>query len=126
MFYWYQQVFYEFIFFIIFELSKYYSLKSKEPYHSKDYLFYLKNQLQLYGLFILTASSSYGIILYFFGGDPLPVDPDHIIGFVTYSLAYVCGGAYIYKHCDSQKKRIKNFHSKPIMTIQEVNEIANN
>jgi hypothetical protein len=75
----------------------------------KNYLFYLKHQLQLYGLGILTASSVYGIVFYFQGCDPLPVDPDHIIGFVSYSLTYVFLGAYFYKYVDSKKKRIKNF-----------------
>lgn len=126
MFYWYEQVFYGLIFFIIFEFSKYYSLRSKDPYHMKNYLFYLQHQLQLYGLGILTASSLYGIVYYFQVVDTLPVDSDHVIKFVSYSLTYVFFGAYLSQRCDSQKKRIKNFYAKPVMTTQKINENENN
>ena len=75
----------------------------------KNYLFFLNQQLQLYGLAILTTSSVYGFVFYFQGGDPLPVDPDHIIGFVSGSLTYVFVGAYFAKYVDTKKKRIKDF-----------------
>ena len=59
------------------------------------YFFYLEHQLKLYGLFIVTASSTYGIMYYFGWRKTIPLDENHIIGFISYSLTYIFFGAYI-------------------------------
>ena len=60
-----------------------------------DYLFYLKCQIKMYLLFIVTSCITYGICYYFGYREPIVLTDGHIAAFISASLTYIFIGAYI-------------------------------
>ncbi len=60
-----------------------------------DHLFYLKYQIKMYLLFIITSCVTYGVFYYFGYRKPIVLTDGHIAAFISASLIYIFIGAYI-------------------------------
>ena len=68
-----------------------------------NYIFYFKQQVKLYGLFVLSSATTHGIIC-FFGGEPIILTSGHIAAIVSGTLIYVFLGPIGLMYYDSLKK----------------------
>ena len=60
-----------------------------------DYLFYLKYQIKMYLLFIVTSCITYGICYYFGYRERIVLTDRHIAAFISASFTYIFIGAYM-------------------------------